>query len=499
MNPTAIICFVLIVVATLAITAWAARRTRGTQDFYAAGGEVSALQNGLALAGDALSAGAFLGLSGLVFAQGFDGFFYAIGYACGMPIVVFLVAERLRRMGRYTFTDVVCTRLDERPMRVFGAVSALVVILFYLVAQMVGAGALIQLLFGLPYAAAVCVVGGLMVAYVLFGGMIATTWVQIIKAVLMLAIGATMCVMILGRYGFSFSDVLAAASGAHAKGAGILAPRAAGATPWSTVSLGIALMFGTAGLPHVLMRFFTVRDARTARNSVVWGTALISSFYASVAILGFGAIAIIARDPSAIDSGHVIGGGNMVAIHLARILGGNAMLGLVSAIAFATILAVVSGLTLAGVAAISHDLYARVVRKGQADERAEMRVSRLATLALGLIAILTGIAFQGQNVAYMIGLAFAIACSSTFPVLLLALYWRGLTTRGALSGGYAGLVAAVALTVLGPSVWVKVLGFSTPVVALDPPTLISMPLAFCVCYLVSILERTAQVHDVATR
>lgn len=338
-----------------------------------------------------------------------------------------------------------------------------------------------------------------MVAYVLFGGMIATTWVQIIKAVLMLTIGATMCVMILGRYGFSFSDALAAASGAHAKGAAILAPRAAGATPWSTVSLGIALMFGTAGLPHVLMRFFTVRDARTARNSVVWGTAFISSFYASVAILGFGAIAIIARDPSAIDGGHVIGGGNMVAIHLARILGGNAMLGLVSAIAFATILAVVSGLTLAGVAAISHDLYARVVRKGQADERAEMRVSRLATLALGLIAILTGIAFQGQNVAYMIGLAFAIACSSTFPVLLLALYWRGLTTRGALAGGYAGLVAAVALTVLGPSVWVKVLGFSVPVVALDPPTLISMPLAFCVCYLVSIFERSGQVQDVATR
>lgn len=497
MNAVAISCFVVIVLMSLAITWWAARHTKGTNDFYAAGGNVTSLQNGLALAGDALSAGAFLGLTGLIFARGFDGYVFAIGYSTGMPIVVFLLAERLRQLGKFTFSDVVSLRLDETPMRIFGAVASLVVIAFYLIAQLVGAGALIELLFGISFKLAVLLVGALMICYVMFGGMMATTWVQIVKACLMLAGGAVIAALVLQRFGFDLPALLRAAGAAHPKGPAALAPAAASA-PFSALSLALALMFGTAGLPHILMRFFTVPDARAARNSVVWGTAFISTFYAATAIFGFGAIAILTTDASAVGAnGQVLGGINMVAIHLSRIVGGDVMLGLVSAVAFATILAVVAGLTLAGASAVSHDLAARVLLKGRLDDRTELTISRIATVGLGLVAIVLGIAFQGQNVAYMISLAFAIACSSTFPVLLLSIYWRGLTTRGAIAGGSAGLVAALGLTVLGPSMWVKVFGFAAPVVSLDPPTLISMPLAFLVCWLVSRAERRVPARPLA--
>ncbi|MDQ0507460.1 sodium:solute symporter family transporter [Xanthobacter agilis] len=490
MNTVAITCFIAIVLLSLAITWWAARHTKGTSDFYAAGGNITSLQNGLALAGDALSAGAFLGLTGLIFTSGFDGYIYAIGYSTGMPIVVFLLAERLRRLGKFTFSDVVSLNLEETPMRIFGAVASLVVIAFYLIAQLAGAGALIELLFGISFKAAVALVGVLMICYVMFGGMMATTWVQIVKACLMLVGGAVIAGLVLQRFGFDISAILKTAAQTHPKGAGVLAPAAASHAPFSALSLALALMFGTAGLPHILMRFFTVPDARAARNSVVWGTAFISTFYAATAIFGFGAIVILAGDPSAIGAdGKVLGGVNMVAIHLSRILGGNVMLGLVSAVAFATILAVVAGLTLAGASAVSHDLYARVVLKGHVDDQRELKISRIATVVLGLLAIALGIAFEGQNVAYMISLAFAIACSSTFPVLLLSIYWRGLTTRGAIAGGSAGLLAALVLTVLGPSMWVKVFGFAAPMVSLDPPTLISMPLAFLTCWLVSRADR----------
>ena len=491
MTPVAIACFCVIVASTLAITWWAARRTHSTSDFYAAGARITGFQNGLALAGDTLSAGAFLGLTGLVFASGFDGFAYAVGYSTSMPVVVFLLAERLRRLGRYTFTDVTCLRLDEGPMRIFGAVASLVVVSFYLVAQMVGAGQLIQLLFSLDYTIAVSAVGVLMVCYVLFGGMAATTWVQIVKAILMLCIGATLAVLILSRSGFSFPSLLVEAAGLPGRSAAILAPRVASASPFSAMSLGLALMFGTCGLPHILMRFFTVPDARAARTSVFWATGFISSFYACIAILGFGAIVILSGQPSAVGgNGQVLGGPNMAAIHLARLLGGDAMLGIVSAVAFATILAVVAGLTLAGASAVSHDLYARVFRRGTLTDAQELRVSRAATIGLGVLAISLGIAFRTQNVAYMISLAFAIAASSTFPVLLLSLYWRGLTTLGAISGGCIGLISALVLTILGPSVWVKVLGFASPMVTLDPPTLVTMPLAFLTCFLVSSLGRS---------
>jgi cation/acetate symporter len=492
-NPIAIGFFLVFVLATLLITWWAAKRTQSTDDFYAAGGNITGLQNGLAIAGDFMSAGAFLGLTALVYSSGFDGLVYAVGYATGMPIVVFLLATRLRKLGKYTFADAVSARLGEKPVRVFAACASLCIVSLYLIAQMVGAGQLIKLLFGLDYVYAELLVGILMMLYVVFGGMVATTWVQIVKATLLLAGGVFMSFLILGAFGFSFSELLRHAVNIHTKGTAILSPQFLQKDPVSGFSLGLALMFGTSGLPHILMRFFTVPDARAARSSVFWASVFMNVFFALVFVIGFGSIALVASNPEFLDAaGKPIGGGNMVAIHLAKAVGGNALLGFISAVAFATILAVVSGLTLAGSSAVSHDLYARVFRKGRVDERSEMRVSRISTLALGVVAVILGIAFQSQNVAYMIGLTFSVACSSTFPVLLLALYWKRLTTIGAVVGGSVGLVAAVLLTVAGPAVWVNVLGHAKALFPIDPPTIVSMPLAFAACWLASVLDRSKQ-------
>ncbi len=490
---TAIVLFLGFVLITLGITYWAARRTRSTSDFYAAGGKITGFQNGLAIAGDFMSAGAFLGLSGLVFASGFDGLVYAVGYTTGLPIVVFLLATRLRNLGRYTFTDVVSFRLGQTPVRIFSACASLVVVLLYLIAQMVGAGQLIKLLFGLDYLYAEILVGGLMICYVMFGGMVATTWVQIVKAGLLLAGGTLLAFLVMSAFGFDFGALLAAAVKVHPKGEAILAPQFLAKDPISGISLGLALMFGTAGLPHILMRFFTVRDARTARTSVFWATLCMNFFFALVFIIGFGAIALVSGKPEFVEiTGALRGGGNMAAIHLSQAVGGPALLGFISAVAFATILAVVAGLTLAGASAVSHDLYASVFRRSGADDAKEVMVSKAATLVLGVIAVLLGIVFQTQNVAYMVSLAFAVACSSTFPVLLLSLYWRGLTTAGAVVGGATGLAAAVVLTVIGPTVWVKILGHSAPLFSIDPPTILTMPLAFAVCWVVSVLDRSAR-------
>jgi len=484
---TAIVLFLLMIAITLGITWWAARRTKSASDFYAAGGQITGFQNGLAIAGDALSAGAFLGLAALVFSSGFDGLIYAIGYTTGLPIVVFLMAGRMRRLGKYTFTDVVCSRLPGVSIRVFSACASLIIVAFYLIAQMVGAGQLIQLLFGIQYTYAIALVGVLMVLYVMFGGMMATTWVQIVKAVLMLFVGVTICLLVLKNFGFSLASLFERASAATPAGKEVLVPRALARDPLSALSLGIALMLGTAGLPHVLMRFFTVRDARAARSSVLWATIFMNSFYAMVFIIGFGAFTMLRETPGFLDAkGALIGGGNMAALHLAHMLGGEAMFGFVSAVAFATILAVVAGLTLSGAAAISHDIYGSLNRHGRDDTAAEMKIMRISTLVLGILAVILGISFKGQNVAYMISLAFSIACSSTFPVLLLAIYWKKLTSFGAIVGGGAGLVSSLLLTILGPSIWVKVLGHSSAAFSLDPPALVTVPLAFLVCIGVSL-------------
>ena len=492
-NWTAIGMFGGFVLLTLFITAWAARRTRSTADFYAAGGGITGAQNGIAIAGDFMSAASFLGIAALVYGSGFDGLIYSIGFLVGWPIIMFLLAECLRNLGRYTFADVVSFRLQESPLRSLAATGTLVTVAFYLIAQMVGAGQLIKLLFGLDYNWAVVIVGVLMILYVTFGGMLATTWVQIIKAVLLLGGATIVAALALARFGFDLGALFSKAVETHPKHAAIMAPGGFVASPVSTISLGLGLMFGTAGLPHILMRFFTVADAKEARKSVLWATTLIGYFYILTFIIGFGAITLVGTNPRYLDAkGALIGGSNMAAIWLSHAVGGDAMLGFISAVAFATILAVVSGLTLAGAAAVSHDLYARVFARGHSTERRELLVSKLATVALGILAIGLGIAFQRQNVAFMVGLAFAIAASSNFPVLLLSMYWRGLTTRGALLGGWIGLVSAFGLTVLSPAIWVKVFGQPAAIFPYDAPALFSMPLAFVFCWLGSITDRSTR-------
>ncbi len=492
-NVTAIVLFVFFVAITLGITYWAAGRTRSAADYYAANGQVTSFQNGLALAGDLISAGAFLGLSGLIFATGFDGLIYAVGYTMGYPLIVFFLADQLRRLGKYTFSDVLAFRLAQRPVRTFAAFSSLSIVAFYLIAQLVGAGQLIQLLFGLPYIYAVLTVGLLMICYVMFGGMVATTWVQIIKATLLLVTATFTAVLVLAAFGFSYDRIIAKAVEVNARHRAILQPQTFASAPISTLSLGVALFFGAAGLPHLLMRVFTVPDARAARVSVFWGCTMVAYFFSLIFIIGFGGLALVGSSPQYLTAiGAPIGGGNMVAIHLSHALGGNLLLGLNAAIGFATILAVVAGLTLAAASAISHDLYANVIKGGKVSDRQELRAAKIATLMIGLVAILLGIAFERQNIAYMVGLAYSISASSNFPVLILALYWPGLTTRGAVAGGGAGLVGALASTVLGPPVWVKVLGHAAPIFPLDPPTLVTLPLAFLTCVAVSMLDRSRQ-------
>ncbi|HET6518608.1 MAG TPA: cation acetate symporter, partial [Geminicoccaceae bacterium] len=490
-NVTAILMFFAFVLGTLGITYWSAMRTKSRSDFYTAGGNITGFQNGLAIAGDYMSAASFLGISALVFTSGYDGLIYSIGFLVGWPIITFLMAERLRNLGRFTFADVASYRLQQRPVRILAASGTLTVVAFYLIAQMVGAGQLIKLLFGLEYTYAVIIVGVLMIMYVTFGGMLATTWVQIIKAVLLLAGATFIAVMVMATFGFNIEALFARAVEVHANGAAILAPGSFVKDPISAISLGLALMFGTAGLPHILMRFFTVADAKEARKSVFWATSFIGYFYILTFIIGFGAIVLVGTNPQFLDAaGGLRGGNNMAAIHLAQAVGGDLLLGFISAVAFATILAVVAGLTLAGASAVSHDLYASVIRKGQVDDRAELRVSRIATLCLGVVAIILGIAFEKQNIAFMVGLAFAIAASANFPVLILSMYWRKLTTRGAVFGGFAGLVTAVLLTVLSDAIWVKVLGFEQAIFPYSAPALFSMAVAFITTWAVSVADHS---------
>ena len=512
-NWTAISMFAVFVAATLWITKQAAAKTRSAADFYTAGGGITGFQNGLAIAGDYMSAASFLGISAAVMANGYDGLIYSIGFLVGWPIITFLMAEKLRNLGKFTFADVAAYRFKQTPIRAFAASGTLVVVAFYLIAQMVGAGQLIKLLFGLDYGYAVVIVGVLMMVYVLFGGMTATTWVQIIKACLLLAGASFMAFMVLWQFGFSPEAMFAKAveiktqaaaaaattpeevAGAAQKGLSIMGPGTFVKDPISAISFGMALMFGTAGLPHILMRFFTVPNAKEARKSVFWATTWIGYFYILTFIIGFGAIVLVSANPAFKDAaGGLLGGNNMAAVHLAKAVGGNVFLGFISAVAFATILAVVAGLTLSGASAVSHDLYAMVFKKGTADSKSELKVSRITTLALGVIAVLLGITFEKQNIAFMVSLAFAIAASANFPVLILSLLWKDCTTRGAVIGGFLGLVSSVVLTVLSPSVWEATLG-NPEGSALFPytsPALFSMTIAFVGIWLFSILDRSPQ-------
>ena len=491
-NVEAIIMFLIFVAFTLGITYWASKRTRSRSDYYTAGGNITGFQNGLAMAGDFMSAASFLGISALVYTSGYDGLIYSLGFLVGWPIILFLIAERLRNLGRYTFADVASYRLKQKPIRVLSACGSLVVVALYLIAQMVGAGKLIQLLFGLDYHVAVVLVGILMVMYVLFGGMLATTWVQIIKAVLLLFGASFMAIMVMKTVGFSFNTLFTEAMKVHPKGIAIMSPGGLVHDPISALSLGLGLMFGTAGLPHILMRFFTVSDASEARKSVFYATGFMGYFYFLTFIIGFGAILLVGANPAFKDAtGALIGGNNMAAVHLADAVGGSLFLGFISAVAFATILAVVAGLTLAGASAVSHDLYASVFRQGQASEKEELRVSKITVVILGVVAILLGIMFEKQNIAFMVGLAFSIAASCNFPIILLSMYWSKLTTRGAMIGGWLGLLTAVLLMILGPTVWVQVLGHAKAIFPYEYPALFSMLVAFIGTWLFSITDHSA--------
>ena len=513
-NWTAIGMFGTFVVFTLFITKWAAAKTKSAADFYTAGGGITGFQNGLAIAGDYMSAASFLGISAAVMASGFDGLIYSIGFLVGWPVITFLMAERLRNLGKFTFADVAAFRFEQKPIRIFAASGTLVVVAFYLIAQMVGAGQLIKLLFGLEYYIAVIIVGALMMIYVLFGGMTATTWVQIIKACLLLGGATFMSLSVLWHFGFSFEAMFAGAvqiktdlalkdgkiaEVAAAAGQSIMGPGNFVKDPISAISFGMALMFGTAGLPHILMRFFTVPSAKAARSSVMWATGWIGYFYLLTFIIGFGAISFVLTNPEFVDpiKGGLRGGGNMAAIHLANAVGGNVFLGFISAVAFATILAVVAGLTLSGASAVSHDIYATVIKQGKANSADELRISKITTICLGILAVTLGIVFEKQNIAFMVSLAFAIAASANFPVLFMSVLWKDCTTKGALIGGFLGLISSVALTVVSPSVWEATLG-NPKGSALFPytsPALFSMTIGFVGIWLFSILDNSARAKQ----
>ena len=536
-NWTAIIMFGAFVIATLGITKWAAAKTKSAADFYTAGGGITGFQNGLAIAGDYMSAASFLGISAAVMANGYDGLIYSIGFLVGWPVITFLMAERLRSLGKFTFADVAGYRFKQTPIRAFAASGTLVVVAFYLIAQMVGAGSLIKLLFGLDYWIAVVLVGALMMVYVLFGGMTATTWVQIIKAIMLLAGVTFMAFMVLAQFGFSPEALFAkgvevktavagvakeaAIAAATASAAAAATPEAAAAAsaaldkanatdaakvglsimgpggfikdPISAISFGMALMFGTAGLPHILMRFFTVPDAKEARKSVFWATTWIGYFYVLIFIIGFGAITLVMTDPD-LNAQLKAGGANMAAVLVAKAVGGDVFFGFISAVAFATILAVVAGLTLSGASAVSHDLYATVIKDGKADSASELRVSRITTIALGVIAVILGIAFEKQNIAFMVALAFAIAASANFPVLFMSVLWKDCTTKGAVIGGFLGLISSVGLTIVSPAVWEATLGYpkGSAWFQYSSPALFSMTIGFVGVWLFSILDNSEQ-------
>ncbi|HYG87954.1 MAG TPA: cation acetate symporter [Azospirillum sp.] len=506
------VLFLAVVAVTVGVTIWASRQTKGAADYYAGGRNFSGFQNGLAISGDYMSAASFLGIAGLVYMNGFDGLIFSVGWLVGWPLILFLIAERLRNLGKYTFADVASYRFQQTPIRSLAACGSLATVTFYLIAQMVGAGKLIQLLFGMDYVWAVVIVGVLMILYVTFGGMLATTWVQIIKAVLLLSGASFMAIMILAKFGFSPEALFKRATEVHAKGFTIMQPGSLINDPISAISLGMALMFGTAGLPHILMRFFTVSDAKEARKSVFYATGFIGYFYILTFIIGFGAIVLIlAPDANGVypflDAAKVAaaggkvapamitGGSNMAAIHTANAVGGNLFYGFISAVAFATILAVVAGLTLAGASAVSHDLYASVFFKGRVSERDEIRVSKITTVLLGVISIFLGIAFENQNVAFMVGLAFVIAASANFPILLMSMFWKRMTTRGAVMGGWIGLISSVVMLVLGPTVWKAVLGNPTAIFPYDNPGIFSITLSFVAIWFFSITDNSQTAKD----
>ncbi len=495
LNPVAITMFLIFVAATLVISYWASKRTKSSKDFYTGGGQITGLQNGTAIAGDFMSAASFLGITGLIYLGGFDGLVLAIGAFSAWPIMLFLLAKRVRNMGKFTFVDVVSMRLEKSGIRLVAISSTLIVVILYLIAQMVGAGKLIELLFGLPYESAVILVSGLVLAYVTFGGMLATTWVQIIKAVLLM-IGVTITAfLVMNEAGFSIDTLMAAAADNHPRGGAILSPGVLFKDPIQIATILVSMLFGILGLPHILMRLFTVPSMQEAKKSAFYASLFMGYFYLMLVILGFGTVMMLYNNPEFFTAdGKLIGGNNMAAIHLATAVGGDFLTGFMSAVSFATILAVVAGLTVSGAAAISHDLYAEMICKGKPNPKKELMLTRLTTVVIGVIAVILGILFQNENVAFIAAMPMVVAASVNFPILFLSLFWPGLTTRGAIVGALVGLASSVILIIVGPQVWVSVLGFEKALFPYNYPALFTLPLALLVCWLFSVTDKSARAQ-----
>jgi cation/acetate symporter len=483
-NPTAVMVFGLFTVVTLGITVWARQRTKTKEEFFAAGRTITAGQNGLALAGDFLGTAALLGIVGLISTRGFDGLIYVVGGLIGWPVLVMMVAGPMRRLGRYTLADVVAHRLREQPVRLAIAFATLIIVPCYLLAQLIGAGVLFQVVFGMDSTIAIIMVGLLMTIYVLFGGMIATTWVQIIKATLLLGAAAILFLLVISHFGFNPIGPMRAS--AEHYGDAVLMPGRMISSAWEGLSLAMGLMFGMIGLPHVVIRFFTVPDARAARNSVFYATCWIGIFYLLAIVLGFGALSLVGREAiTRSDSA-----GNMAALVLARQLGGAAMLGFIGAVTFATSLALVSGLTLSASTTVAHDLWNGVMRGGAANEREQIYVARATTIVVCVVGVTLAILLRRQNVIFLTGLTVAISASANFPALILSLFWRRLTTAGAVSSIVLGAVAAVALIYGSPSIQADVFGTPQDVwFPLRNPGLVSVPASFAVAIVVSWTER----------
>ncbi|NRS20362.1 cation acetate symporter [Brevibacillus sp. HB1.2] len=485
MNVTAFLLFLGIVLLTLVITFYASKKTNTTSEFYTAGGGLTGWQNGLAIAGDYMSAASFLGIAGMIALSGFDGFFYSIGFLVAYLVVLYLVAEPLRNLGKYTMADMIAARFDNKKVRGVAALNSIAISIFYMIAQLVGAGALIKLLLGLDYTTSVLIVGALMTIYVVFGGMTATSWVQIVKAVLLMVGTFIISMMVFAKFDFNLLKMFEQMKTVTPLGEQFLNPGNKFKVGLDTLSLNLALVLGTAGLPHILIRFFTVKDATTARKSVVYATWIIGAFYVMTIFLGFGAAAFV-------GAGNMDPAGNMGAPLLAQALGGNFLFAFVSAVAFATILAVVAGLVLTAASAFAHDFYGHVLRQGKATEKEQMKMAKWASIGVAIVSILLALFAQNLNVAFLVALAFAVAASANLPVILFTIFWKRFNTAGAISGMLVGLFSSLILVALSPNVWNPVAGKAILVgEALFPlpnPGIVSIPLGFLAAWIGTLMS-----------
>jgi cation/acetate symporter len=486
--------FAAIVLLTLVITYIAARRTSNTSDFYTAGSSLKGWQNGTAIAGDYMSAASFLGIAGMIALNGFDGYFYSIGFLVAYLVVLYIVAEPLRNLGKFTVADMIASRFKAKKVRGVAALNTIAISIFYMIAQLVGAGALIKLLLGLDYLTSVIIVGVLMTIYVVFGGMHATSWVQITKAILLMVGTFIISLIVFAKFDWSLTAMFEHVKTATPLGEIFLNPGNQYKVPIETISLNLALVLGTAGLPHILTRFFTVKDAKTARSSVVVATWIVGIFYIFTIFLGFGAAAFVgAADITAQDAA-----GNMAAPLLAKAIGGDFLFAFISAVAFATILAVVTGLVLSAASAFAHDFYGHILKKGQATEKQQMRMARYASIGVSIVSIILALFAQNMNVAFLVSLAFAVAASANLPVIIFTVFWKRFNTAGAVTGMLFGLLSTLLLVLLGPNTWNTAgtaIFVGEPIINLSNPGIISIPLGFLAAWIGTIVSSKPTVED----